>query len=143
MITPLFVLYIQYNIHYSSTIEVNDMRRERASSTIISKMLFTFDNKVQLCLAIGFFSFVGQRLCGDVLHKSQQRTRGCDLRSCLWQDQIRWLLSKSGNHVVIRFGNLAPFRLENCFRPKIGPEIGPGPLRATIHLVPAGSMERL
>ena len=65
--------------------------------------------------------------CGDVLHKSQQRTRGRDLRSCLWQDQIRWLLSKSGNLVVVRFGNLAPFRPENCFRPKIGPEIGPGP----------------
>ena len=65
--------------------------------------------------------------CGDVLHKSQQRRRGRDLSSCLWQDQIRWLLSKSGNHVVKRFRNLAPFLLENCFGPKIGPEIGPGP----------------
>ena len=75
---------------------------------------------------LGFFPLLVSG-CGDVLHKSQQRTRGRDLRSCLWQDQIRWLLSKSGNHVVIRFWNLAPFRLENCFRPKIGPEIGPGP----------------
>ena len=90
------------------------------------KLLFTLGPPVPLCFALGFFSFMGQRLCGDVLHKSQQRTRGRDLRSCLWQDQIRWLLSKSGNHVVMYvLGISRRFGSKIVFVRKLGPKLGP------------------
>ena len=79
-VVPLLLHYssvtIQYTIHYSSIIEVNDMRRELALSTITLHQKCFSHLVVQQC-PVPLFSSLGvswmsdcQRLCGDVLHKS-------------------------------------------------------------------------